>query len=177
MTGITDGVMIAESIIGAAEELGPLKVPVVVRLQGTNSAEGLKLVSCDKPRISTGYMYKAMDMLTPRHSSKRRIWASWSRRTLARRRERPSSWPGRTSRHDTAYIHVSHSVSIGGKYAHTKSFIQPSIVDSSIYSSDVKSTSPITVSSSPPLPPGAAPPPPPRPPAPGPSPRPRHPGA
>ncbi|KAI9900239.1 hypothetical protein N3K66_004501 [Trichothecium roseum] len=42
--GITNGVMIAESIIGAAEELGPLKVPVVVRLQGTNSAEGLKLL-------------------------------------------------------------------------------------------------------------------------------------
>lgn len=36
--------MIARSIIGAASELGPLKVPVVVRLQGTNSAEGLKLV-------------------------------------------------------------------------------------------------------------------------------------
>lgn len=37
--------MIAESIIGAASELGPMKVPVVVRLQGTNSQEGLKLVS------------------------------------------------------------------------------------------------------------------------------------
>jgi succinyl-CoA synthetase beta subunit len=36
--------MIAESIIGAATELGPIKVPVVVRLQGTNSVEGLKLV-------------------------------------------------------------------------------------------------------------------------------------
>lgn len=36
--------MIAESIIGAAAELGPLRVPVVVRLQGTNSAEGLKMV-------------------------------------------------------------------------------------------------------------------------------------
>lgn len=36
--------MIAESIIGAATELGPLKVPIVARLQGTNSAEGLKLV-------------------------------------------------------------------------------------------------------------------------------------
>lgn len=36
--------MIAESIIGAAAELGPLRVPVVVRLQGTNAAEGLKMV-------------------------------------------------------------------------------------------------------------------------------------
>ncbi|CAG9953571.1 unnamed protein product [Clonostachys rosea f. rosea IK726] len=36
--------MIAESIIGAATELGPIKVPVVVRLQGTNSVEGLKLL-------------------------------------------------------------------------------------------------------------------------------------
>lgn len=36
--------MIAESIIGAAAELGPLRVPLVVRLQGTNSEEGLKLV-------------------------------------------------------------------------------------------------------------------------------------
>ncbi|KAH7131076.1 hypothetical protein EDB81DRAFT_807885 [Dactylonectria macrodidyma] len=36
--------MIAESIIGAATALGPLRVPLVVRLQGTNSAEGLKLI-------------------------------------------------------------------------------------------------------------------------------------
>lgn len=36
--------MIAESIIGAASELGPMRVPVVVRLQGTNSAKGLELV-------------------------------------------------------------------------------------------------------------------------------------
>ena len=37
--------MIAESIIGAAKELGPFRVPVVVRLQGTNSVKGLRLVS------------------------------------------------------------------------------------------------------------------------------------
>lgn len=42
--GITNCAMIAESIIAAAAELGPLKVPVVVRLQGTNSPQGLKLV-------------------------------------------------------------------------------------------------------------------------------------
>jgi succinyl-CoA synthetase beta subunit len=36
--------MIAESIIGATKELGTLPVPLVVRLQGTNSPEGLKLV-------------------------------------------------------------------------------------------------------------------------------------
>jgi hypothetical protein len=44
-TGIIDGRMIAESIIAAAAELGPMRVPVVVRLQGTNSEAGLKLVS------------------------------------------------------------------------------------------------------------------------------------
>lgn len=43
--GITNCTMIAESIIGAAAELGSMRVPVVVRLQGTNSAQGLKLVS------------------------------------------------------------------------------------------------------------------------------------
>ncbi|KEZ46301.1 Succinyl-CoA ligase [ADP-forming] subunit beta, mitochondrial [Scedosporium apiospermum] len=36
--------MIAESIIGAAKELGPFRVPVVVRLQGTNSVKGLRLL-------------------------------------------------------------------------------------------------------------------------------------
>jgi succinyl-CoA synthetase beta subunit len=43
--GITRCDMIAESIIAAASELGPLRVPMVVRLQGTNSEAGLKLVS------------------------------------------------------------------------------------------------------------------------------------
>lgn len=37
--------MIAESIIAAASEMGGFKVPVVVRLQGTNCEQGLKLVS------------------------------------------------------------------------------------------------------------------------------------
>ena len=36
--------MIAESIIGAAKELGSFKVPMVVRLQGTNSEEALQMV-------------------------------------------------------------------------------------------------------------------------------------
>lgn len=36
--------MIAESIIGAASEMD-INVPMVVRLQGTNSEAGLKLVS------------------------------------------------------------------------------------------------------------------------------------
>lgn len=36
--------MIAESIIGAASEM-KIHVPMVVRLQGTNSESGLKLVS------------------------------------------------------------------------------------------------------------------------------------
>ncbi|KAF5568596.1 succinyl ligase subunit beta [Fusarium napiforme] len=42
--GITRCDMIAESIIAAANELGPLKVPMVVRLQGTNSEAGLQLL-------------------------------------------------------------------------------------------------------------------------------------
>ena len=36
--------MIAESVIMAAARLGPLQVPVVVRLQGTNAEEGQKMV-------------------------------------------------------------------------------------------------------------------------------------
>ncbi|QGI63578.1 hypothetical protein CEK26_007528 [Fusarium fujikuroi] len=42
--GITRCDMIAESIIAAASELGPLKVPMVVRLQGTNSEAGLQML-------------------------------------------------------------------------------------------------------------------------------------
>ncbi|GKT44986.1 succinate--CoA ligase [ADP-forming] subunit beta, mitochondrial [Colletotrichum spaethianum] len=42
--GITRGDMIAESILGAAKELGPLEVPMVVRLQGTNSELGLEIL-------------------------------------------------------------------------------------------------------------------------------------
>ncbi|CAG9984533.1 unnamed protein product, partial [Clonostachys byssicola] len=42
--GIIKCDMIAESIISAAQDLGPLNLPVVVRLQGTNSAEGLNLL-------------------------------------------------------------------------------------------------------------------------------------
>ncbi|RGP79024.1 succinyl- synthetase subunit alpha [Fusarium longipes] len=42
--GITRCDMIAESIIAAVSQLGPLQVPMVVRLQGTNSSEGLKLL-------------------------------------------------------------------------------------------------------------------------------------
>ncbi|WAO87624.1 CoA-binding domain-containing protein [Fusarium falciforme] len=43
--GITRCDMIADTIIAAASELGPLRVPMVVRLQGTNSEAGLKLLS------------------------------------------------------------------------------------------------------------------------------------
>ncbi|OBR07241.1 CoA-ligase [Colletotrichum higginsianum IMI 349063] len=42
--GITRGDMIAESILGAAKQLGPLRVPMVVRLQGTNSELGLRIL-------------------------------------------------------------------------------------------------------------------------------------
>jgi succinyl-CoA synthetase beta subunit len=45
LLGIIRCDMIAESIIAAAAEIGPLEVPIVVRLQGTNSEAGLKLVS------------------------------------------------------------------------------------------------------------------------------------
>lgn len=49
--------MIADSIIGAATELGPLKIPIVARLQGTNSAEGLRLVSFTQSRsLSLTYL-------------------------------------------------------------------------------------------------------------------------
>jgi succinyl-CoA synthetase beta subunit len=36
--------MIAESIISAASQRGPLRCPIVVRLQGTNSEEGQSMV-------------------------------------------------------------------------------------------------------------------------------------
>jgi succinyl-CoA synthetase beta subunit len=45
LVGIIRCDMIAESIIAAADELGPLRVPIVVRLQGTNSAQGQQMVS------------------------------------------------------------------------------------------------------------------------------------
>ncbi|KAL6696931.1 beta subunit of gdp-forming succinate-CoA ligase [Trichoderma pleuroticola] len=48
--GITRCDMIAESIIGAAQEM-TLAVPLVVRLQGTNSTEGLRLVSTRTSRL------------------------------------------------------------------------------------------------------------------------------
>ncbi|KAG5656687.1 hypothetical protein KAF25_010240 [Fusarium avenaceum] len=44
-TGITRCDMIAESIIAAAKELGPFRVPLVARLQGTNSEAGLKMLA------------------------------------------------------------------------------------------------------------------------------------
>ncbi|KAM0429959.1 hypothetical protein ACHAQK_010937, partial [Fusarium lateritium] len=43
--GITRCDMIAESIIAAAKELGQFRVPVVARLQGTNSEAGLKMLA------------------------------------------------------------------------------------------------------------------------------------
>lgn len=44
MIGIVRCDMIAEAIVAAASEMGGFKCPVVVRLQGTNSEKGLKLV-------------------------------------------------------------------------------------------------------------------------------------
>lgn len=40
--------MIAESIVAAAKATGGFRVPVVVRLQGTNSEKGLKQVHSQK---------------------------------------------------------------------------------------------------------------------------------
>lgn len=68
--------MIAESIIGAASDLGPMKVPVVVRLQGTNSAEGLKMVRASSRLIRSGAL--------TRRSSRRLISAYMWRRALVR---------------------------------------------------------------------------------------------
>lgn len=45
VSGIVRCDMIAESIVAAAEETGGFKVPVVVRLQGTNCQQALHLVS------------------------------------------------------------------------------------------------------------------------------------
>ena len=42
--GITKCGMIAQSIITDAEKLGPVKVPVVVRLKGTNSDLGNQML-------------------------------------------------------------------------------------------------------------------------------------
>jgi succinyl-CoA synthetase beta subunit len=50
LVGIIRCDMIAESIIAAADELGPLRVPIVVRLQGTNSAQGQQMVSTIQSR-------------------------------------------------------------------------------------------------------------------------------
>ncbi|KAF2114267.1 hypothetical protein BDV96DRAFT_495245 [Lophiotrema nucula] len=55
--GIIKCDMIAESIIGAAAELGPLRVPVVVRLQGTNSVEGLKMIEKANLGLYTEYEF------------------------------------------------------------------------------------------------------------------------
>ena len=45
VSGIVRCDMIAESIVAAAEATGGFKVPVVVRLQGTNCQQALQLVS------------------------------------------------------------------------------------------------------------------------------------
>lgn len=78
--GITQCDMIAESIIGATSELD-IQVPMVVRLQGTNSEKGLKMVCLyDEVKIEVG---TSADKAA---SSRMQIWGwSWSR-TLGRRR-------------------------------------------------------------------------------------------
>lgn len=44
VVGIVRCDMIAESIVAAAKATGGFKIPVVIRLQGTNCDKGLKLV-------------------------------------------------------------------------------------------------------------------------------------
>jgi succinyl-CoA synthetase beta subunit len=48
MQGIVRCDMIAESIVAAATATGGFRVPVVVRLQGTNCQQALKLVSVNE---------------------------------------------------------------------------------------------------------------------------------
>lgn len=69
LTGIVRCDMIAESIVAAAKDIGGFKMPVVVRLQGTNSEQGLQLVSW--PRLDLAllliYLYR----------SKTLDWRTW----------------------------------------------------------------------------------------------------
>lgn len=62
--------MIAESIIAAAKDIGGFKMPVVVRLQGTNSEKGLKLVS---NMMVNGVESRAYNV----DRSKNRVWSIW----------------------------------------------------------------------------------------------------
>lgn len=66
--------MIAESIIGAAKELGSFRVPMVVRLQGTNSEEALQMVSLSKPPS------RIILFLTRVKDRKRWTWTAYRRR-------------------------------------------------------------------------------------------------
>ncbi|KAL2697516.1 hypothetical protein AAEP93_011420 [Penicillium crustosum] len=63
--GIVRCDMIAEAIIAAAAEMGGFKCPVVVRLQGTNSEKGLKLIEQSglKNLIVEGEFEKAARMI------------------------------------------------------------------------------------------------------------------
>lgn len=83
--GITRCDMIAESIIGAAAAMD-IHVPMVVRLQGTNSAAGLKLVSY-QGNCHAQLHANNINRLTTR------TWGYTWRRTLARLRKWPSSLP------------------------------------------------------------------------------------
>lgn len=71
--------MIAESIIGATSELD-IRVPMVVRLQGTNSEQGLQMVR----RWTTLKNLNSTDNLVC--SLRKRISAWWLSLTLAKRR-------------------------------------------------------------------------------------------
>lgn len=57
--------MIAEAIVAAAAEMGGFKCPVVVRLQGTNSEKGLKLIEQSglKNLVVEGEFEKAARMI------------------------------------------------------------------------------------------------------------------
>ncbi|KAJ9488859.1 hypothetical protein VN97_g4443 [Penicillium thymicola] len=63
--GIVRCDMIAEAIVAAAAEMGGFKCPVVVRLQGTNSEKGLKLIEQSglKNLVVEGEFEKAAQMI------------------------------------------------------------------------------------------------------------------
>lgn len=71
MEGIVRCDMIAESLVAAAKATGGFKIPVVVRLQGTNSDKGLKLVldlcfsPCFSPIADSGCRLKIQ------------VWTTW----------------------------------------------------------------------------------------------------
>lgn len=59
-TGIVRCDMIADSILAASSAMGGFRMPVIIRLQGTNSDQGSKLASS---YISSLYLYEGLRQL------------------------------------------------------------------------------------------------------------------